>query len=195
MKLRRPQVALLILLLIVLGFLFELAFRPKVVSQSLAELLYKGKRYPSAEKIYTRNAKHGDSTASANLAKSLYKQGKFADAAKPSEAALSQAPNKSNYLFDNGNIAYKQGDYKAALEHYRKAMLQDPKDTDAKANYELTLKKLQNQPQKPPPQPDKEKDQSKKEEIRNILGGLDNKESSDRKQQNPQQGLPPTKWW
>ncbi len=195
MKLKRKNIALIILALIVLGIIFELAIRPKVLSQSFAETLYKSKRYGSAEKIFTRNAKTDDAVANANLAKSMYKQERFSDAELQSDKALNLAPNNSNLNYDRGNIAYKQGDYSKALELYRKALLEKPKDTDVKANYELTLNKLQNQAPKPQPDKEKEQDPNKQEEIRNILGGLDNKESSDRKQQNPQQGLPPTKWW
>ncbi|MDD2228907.1 MAG: tetratricopeptide repeat protein [Candidatus Cloacimonetes bacterium] len=196
MKLKRKRLILILLLLIILGFILEFVARPKVISQSLAEFLYKTKRYSTADKIFTRNGKDGDATASANMAKSLYKQDKYEDAQKYSEQALSKANAKASLNYDSGNIAYKQGDYQAALEHYRKALLQNPKDADTKANYELALKQMQNQAQKQaPPKQEEKEDPKKQEEIKNILGGLDNKESSDRKQQNPQQGLPSTKWW
>ncbi|GAB1468719.1 hypothetical protein MASR2M64_14660 [Candidatus Cloacimonadota bacterium] len=196
MKLKRKHLLLLLLVLIVLGFIFELVVRPKVISQSLAEFLYKNKGYHAAQKIFTRNSKDGDATAAANMAKSLYKQDKFKDAQKYSEQALGKANDKAALNYDSGNIAYKQGDYKSAVERYRKALLQNPKDADTKANYELALKMMQSQPQKPPPSEQEEKkDPKKQEEIKNILGGLDNKESSDRKQQNPQKGLPSIDWW
>ncbi|PKN72741.1 MAG: hypothetical protein CVU50_06280 [Candidatus Cloacimonetes bacterium HGW-Cloacimonetes-3] len=195
MKLKHKKIALFILILILLSFIFELTMRPKVLSQSWADMQYRGKRFSSAEKVFARNAKKDDATASANLAKSMYKQDRIEDAERQSDKALALSPHKSNLNYDRANIAYKQGDYTKALELYRKAMLEKPKDTDIKANYELTLKKMQSQAPKPQPEKEKEQDPDKQEEIRNILGGLDNKESSDRKQQNPQQGLPPTKWW
>ncbi len=192
MKANHRRIALIALLIIALFLLAEVLLRNKAFTQSIAELLYRTKHYPTAEKVFSRNAAKGDKVASANLAKSLYQQQRYGDAQSPSSEALSQDDDNAALNYDAGNIAYKQGDFQSALEHYRKALLKNPNDKDTKANYELALRKLQ---QQPPPKQDEKKDEKQQEDIRNILGGLDNKESSDRKQQSLKQDIPPDKWW
>ncbi|MDY0152589.1 MAG: tetratricopeptide repeat protein [Candidatus Cloacimonas sp.] len=196
MKINRNQLLLALFIIVLLFLLSELIWRHKVVTQSLAEQLYKLKQYKQTESILQRNNAKSDSISAANLAKCQYKQDKYKEAEASSEAALQKAKHNGALSYDRGNIAYKQGDYETALKHYRDAILHMPQDTDAKANYELALrKKLQQPPPPPQPKEDKEQDKKKEEEIRNILGGLDNKESSDRKQQPKGQNVPKGKWW
>lgn len=196
MKIKRNQLLLALFIILLVFLLSELILRYRVVTQSLAEQLYKLKQYKQAETILQRNNAKSDSISAVNLAKSQYKQEKYKEAEESSDAALQKAKRRGAASYDRGNIAYKQGDYEAALKHYRDAILQMPEDTDAKANYELALrKKLQQPPPPPKPKEDKEQDKKKEEEIRNILGGLDNKESSDRKQQPQGQNVPKGKWW
>jgi tetratricopeptide (TPR) repeat protein len=190
--LKNKFLPLILLLLILLFLLTELLFRPLVVRQSLAQQLYKLKRYENTEKLLARNARKDKGIANANLAKSLYRQQRYTEADSTSALATANHPKASIY-YDRGNAEFQNRKFEAALKSYRKALLADPEDKDTKANYELTLRKLQMQPP-PPPKPQQE-DKQKQEEIKNILGGLDNKESSDRQQNkkpgNPGQG----KWW
>lgn len=196
MKLNKRHYILIALLLIVLFLLLELLFRPQVLSQSLAETLYKMKNYRLPEKIFAHNADKADDLATANLAKSKYRQGDYPEALKAAKDALNAKPGSASRNYDAGNASYRSGDYEAAQDYYREAMLKDPRDMDAKANYELSRKKLQKQPQpKPDPQEQPRKDQQKQEDIRNILGGLDNKESSDRKQDQGKSAAGGDKWW
>lgn len=189
MKIKRRRLLAIALIAISLFLLFELLLRPKVISQSLASMLYKTRNYAQAEKIFNKNAGKGDAKASANLAKSLYKQEKYQQAEEPAN----NARNLKNKYYDLGNISYRQGDFEKAAENFKRAMLDNPNDTDAKANYELSLKQKDKQAPKPEPKEDPNKE--KQEEIRNILGGLDNKESNDRKQQQEQGDIPLDKWW
>lgn len=181
-----------LLLLILLFFLFELLFRPQVPVQSLAEQLYKLRKYEPAAKLLEKNTTKDKGIANANLAKSLYKQNRYAEA-DSIYALAAETLSKAGVHYDKGNTEFQQKDFEQALKSYRKALLKDPNDADAKANYELTLRKLQMEP--PPQTKPQDKDRQKQEEIKNILGGLDNKESSDR-QQNRQPGDPGKgKWW
>ena len=45
--------------------------------------------------------------------------------------------------YNLGNTAYKQGDFASAVEYYKKAILFNPENEDAKYNLELALKGLQ----------------------------------------------------
>jgi len=107
---------------------------------------------------------------------------------------LNNAQDKKDILYDRGNIAYLQKDYQKALKDYKEALLLNPNDDDLRANYELTLRKLQKQPN-PQPLMQQNEDKHKDEDILNILKGLDNKESTDRQQQKPKQSFKTDKWW
>ncbi|GAB1365303.1 hypothetical protein MASR1M36_01740 [Candidatus Cloacimonadaceae bacterium] len=193
-KLHLRKIALCVLVAIVVLLLTEVIFRPHVLLQSLAAGLYRWQKYPSSERIFSHNAKKDKGIATANLGKSLYRQNRFAEA----DSVYTQAgakQTKDDVFYDLGNSQYRQQKYSAALKNFRKAILNSPQDMDAKANYELTLKKLQKQP--PPPQENKQDEQEKRkrEEIKNILNGLDNKESNDRKQNQNSYGPSDNQWW
>ncbi|MDD4309502.1 MAG: tetratricopeptide repeat protein [Candidatus Cloacimonetes bacterium] len=194
LKLTKNLIIVLILIGILIFLLAESILRPKVFSQSFAEMLFGQKRYSQAGKIFKGNSRGEDPVASANLAKSLYKQEKYSDAAKANEPALHKGRNKDKANFDSGNAAYRMGDYKQAIKHYRESVLLNPNDPDAKANFELALRRMKENPP-PSPKPKNEPDKEKQEEIRNILGGLDNKESSDRKQQQSESAGKTKNWW
>lgn len=196
MKLSKRKLIFIAFLIIMVFLLAELIFRPRIFSQSLASSLYKMKSYGLPEKIFAANAAKDDDLAAANLAKVKYRQGNYSEAIEAEDSALEAKPSDPVRNYDAGNAAYRSQDYETALQHFRKAMLNDPHDLDAKANYELSQKKMQQQPKpKPQPQPQPKPDQQKEEDIRNILGGLDSKESSDRKQNQGQGAAGGDKWW
>ncbi|HOM79760.1 MAG: tetratricopeptide repeat protein [Candidatus Cloacimonadota bacterium] len=191
-KTRRNIIIIIVVILALL--ILELIFRPKVVRQAFAEPFYRAKKYPQAENLFRKNSTKNDAPANANLAKCLYRQNRFAEADSAATIALNSAKDKKDILYDRGNIAYKQQDYSKALRDYKEALLLNPEDDDLRANYELTLRKMNKQP---PPAVglQQNKDDKKKEAIRNILEGLDNKESTDRQQLRSKQSLKTDKWW
>ena len=77
---------------------------------------------------------------------------------------------KSDFFYNLGNSYYRLGQFPQALENYKKSLLQNPEDNDCKKNFELTLKKIdeqkqkqeQNQDQKQ--QPQNQKDQQSEQE-------------------------------
>ncbi|MCB5259969.1 MAG: tetratricopeptide repeat protein [Candidatus Cloacimonetes bacterium] len=182
-----------VLLLLLLALTVELLFRRNAVLSSWAETLFKHERYEEAAKIYQRNGEHAD--AAANLAKSRYKQGKYEEAEGALENAISKNPNEAEYYYDRGNIDFKNEEYKSAVENYEKAIILDNTDEDAKANLELALKKLQDNPPPQEPELKEEKQQNNEEEVRNILEALDNMEVQERKNKQ-QDTMPKTdNWW
>lgn len=191
---KTKHIVIILFLLLLMFIIGEMILRPRVIPQSLAEMLYKHNQYKQAENLFKHNNRKADATATANLAKSLYKQEKYSEADSSYALAKEDSKHKGELSFDRGNSAYKQGDYQNALQHYRDALMLLPEDSDVKANYELALRKQQ-PPPPPKPKEDKKQDKQKEEEIRNILGGLDNKESSDRQQQQKSQSAPKDKWW
>ncbi len=88
-----------------------------------------------------RKALVKDSTsfaASYNLASSLYRQNDFEGASKvmePAEEASASAGQSASYNYNMGDIALQRKDYGAAVEAFRKCLLETPDDLDAKENY------------------------------------------------------------
>ncbi|HQM16484.1 MAG TPA: tetratricopeptide repeat protein [Candidatus Cloacimonas sp.] len=194
MSIKAKRIILLVIVIIILMLILELLLRPKVIRQSFADSFYQAQKYNKAENLFRKNTTNNDAAAYANLAKSLYKQNRFAEADSAISIALNNAQDKKDILYDRGNIAYLQKDYQKALKDYKEALLLNPNDDDLQANYELTLRKLQKQPN-PQPLMQQNEDKHKDEDILNILKGLDNKESTDRQQQKPKQSFKTDKWW
>ncbi len=203
----KPKRLILILTIVAIAplllLLIETVLFPNLLKNSIADLLFKSGNYTAAQSIYQKlnNRADLDSIATANIAKTLYKQGSY-PAARDSLGILErQSELGSDILYDLGNIAFQLERYQDALDYYKRALLQNPSDYDLKANYELALRKL-NQQNPPPPPPqggednkDQEPDPSRQEDLRNILEGLDQKESRDRQnQQNNREGSS-GKWW
>ncbi|MEN6444636.1 MAG: tetratricopeptide repeat protein [Candidatus Cloacimonas sp.] len=191
-KLRR--IILLAVAIIVLLLLLEILLQPKALRQTFADTFYKAKNYKQAEKLLRKNTIKNDATAFSNLGKCLYKQNQYPEADSAISLALEKTKNKKDLLYDRGNTAFQQKEYQKALDDYKEALLLNPNDEDLRANYELTLRKIQKQPT-PQPQVTQNKNNQKEEEIRNILKGLDNKESTDRQQQKSNQSSKTDKWW
>lgn len=191
-KLRR--IILLTVAVIVLLLLLEILLQPKALRQTFADTFYKARNYKQAEKLLRKNTIKNDATAFSNLGKCLYKQNQYPEADSAISLALEKTKNKKDLLYDRGNTAYQQKEYQKALDDYKEALLLNPNDEDLRANYELTLRKIQKQPT-PQPQVTQNKNNQKEEEIRNILKGLDNKESTDRQQQKSSQSSKTDKWW
>ena len=192
---RNQKILLIILAVLLLLLILELVFRPQVFRNSLGRELLNLKRYESAEKLFARNQEDGGAIAAGNLAKSRYKQGNYAEAESASEEALTKEPDAAALHYDRGNIAYQKEDYQAAVKSYEEALLADPSDEDCKANLELALKKLDENPPPPDSASDSEDQQRDEEEVRNILEALDNLEARDRTKQTEKTPPKTQNWW
>lgn len=190
---KKQKILLIVLAILLLLLILELTLRPQVFRNSLGRELLNLKRYESAEKLFARDAEKESAVAAGNLAKSRYKKGEYSEAESASEAALTKDPEAAALHYDRGNIAFQQEDYKAAVNSYEQALLRDLTDADTKANLELALKKLDENP--PPPEPEPEDEKRDEEEVRNILEALDNLEARERKNQNDKTPPKTQNWW
>lgn len=192
---KKQKIVLIILAFLMLLLILELAFRSHVFFNSLGREMLNLKRYESAEKLFTRNQKKGDAVAAGNLAKSRYKNENYTEAASASEDALSKDPDAAALHYDRGNIAFQQKDYQAAVNSFEEALFKDPTDEDSKANLELALRKLDENPPPPEPEPEPEEEKRDEEEVRNILEALDNLEARERKDQSDKTPPKTQNWW
>ncbi|HRX76514.1 MAG TPA: tetratricopeptide repeat protein [Candidatus Cloacimonadota bacterium] len=191
---KRRRYLWVILIILILLLLFELVFRQGVLRNSLANMLFKAGSYDKAAELYDSN--QDDAIAKANKGKARYKEGRIDEAKASFDEALAQTQRKSELLYDRGNAAFANKDYEAAVQDFSEALLYDSKDKDAKANLELALRKLEeNPPQQQEQQNQPEEQERSEEEVRNILEALDNKEAQDRKEQQPQSPLRGDNWW
>lgn len=209
------KILLALAVLIALFLLFELLFRPRVLRHTLASGLYSTGRHLAAERIWngTLDPDDGDWIPENSLGKAFYREGKYPEA----EELLGSAVREENAIpaarYDLGNALYRNEKLDAALEEYKKAMLLDPDDQDAKSNYELVLNRQGYKPPPPPEEGNEEEDegtqQPKKadgseepqegdarEQYRNMLDALDQKELFQRQRQkkrrDPKQE---ERWW
>ena len=103
--------------------------------------------YKEAEIDY-RKALIKDSTSVAanyNLANTLYRMEEYQDALKFCETA--ETAERSDVHYNKGDIALQNKDYNTAVEAFKRSLLLNPDDIDAKENYIYARKMLENQQQ------------------------------------------------
>ncbi len=141
-----------------------------------------------------------------NLGNALYKSSKYSEALKEFQLSLNDPKFKEkDKIYHNiGNICFQNQEYKQALDSFRKSMVLNPENKDSRKNFELTLKKIQEQKNKSQnndqnknkDQKDSEKNKDnqkqeqldqKKQDALNILKNIEEKEKEDlkRKKGNP----------
>ena len=204
-KLLFYNLILVMVSIILLFLIYTLLFNQKSLKHSRASELYKKGHFEQAAKIWEKelDSKDKDYIPESSLSKALYKQGKYEESIKKLQDALKENDRTPELHYDLGNAYFRNNQIDNALQEYLNAMLLDPDDENAKANYELALKKKNSfqlqagigennkeQNEQNPPE------QSSREEIENRLNALDQKEARDRMAKSP----PPykgkgEKWW
>ena len=102
--------------------------------------------FGAAELAYRKGlVKDSLSTAARyNLASSLYRQENY-DGAKEIMGSFDGQEVSSDIHYNTGDIALQLKDYASAVEAFRRSLLQNPGDLDAKENYIYAKKMLENQ--------------------------------------------------
>ena len=101
-------------------------------------------RFLSARGLKPENAALQHNTAAA-----MYRLGKFQEAleefsrVEPGRFGVS----RRDFHYNLGNTYFRLEQFDKALDHYKQALLQDPGDFDAKRNFELALKRLEQKKQ------------------------------------------------
>lgn len=124
--------------------------------------------YPTAAEAFQKGldeaAEEGDPSLlfglTNNLGASRYRMDDHQAALEAFEAAALAATEPAATAtaeYNAGNAAFKAQDLERAVAHYRRALLANPNDPDAKFNYEFVKRQLQDQQQQQP-QPDQQND-------------------------------------
>ena len=167
-------------------------------SQDKGKTAYENGNYNDARLYYENilKSRENDNAAKYGLGVSAYKQNDIEGAL----SALKETTNTddkvlaSKSYYNLANILRESGEMEESLEYYKKSIVLNPEDKDAKINYELlkqTLKQQQDQQQDQQQQDQQQQDQqqqdqqqselNKKKEAEAILNALRDKEKINQK--------------
>lgn len=123
--------------------------------------------------------------ANYNLASALYRQGDMEQAEKVMkriEDVIGESASKSDYYYNLGDIALAKKDYRAAVDAFKKSLVVNPSDLDAKENYIYAKKKLEQQNQQNQQNQNKD-NKDNKDQDQNKDQNQDNQQNKDNSNQ------------
>lgn len=150
---------------------------------------FKKERYKEAEIDY-RKALVKDSTSFAanyNLASVLYKNNDFEQAIRHLDTLSKTADVSeyaSDYYYNRGNCAVQQKDWQKAVDSYKKSLIRNPDDLDAKENYIYAKEMLKQQQQQQ--QNNKNQDNKNNQDNDSDQNKDQNKDNQDKNQNQDQ---------
>jgi Ca-activated chloride channel family protein len=125
-----------------------------------------------------------------NLGAALYRSGEHEQAgvAFSSAATMALAPEDLvRASYNAGNAAFQAQQLEQSLEHYRRALLTDPSNQDAKFNYEFVKRRLQEQQQQQQDQQDQQNQDNQDQQDQQQQDGEQDQENQDQQQQQQNQ--------
>ncbi len=147
----------------IITFLFLIIFltASSVNDARKANSAYERGDYSEAVQLYRQALEQDPDNAKLyfNLAKSLYELGQTDDAMEAYDRFknLTDSPAEQSMAdYNKGRMLADQELYDEALNYFREALINNPDDPDAKHNYELALRKMQQQEQDQDQQPEQE---------------------------------------
>ena len=155
---------------------------------------YEKANYDKSIEHYTEALRHDPTSFEAqyDLASALYRTERYDEAEK---ILASIVNNESRSEIERGEVAYNLGNtqfaqqkYQDALASYRFAMRCNPNDEDAKFNYTLTKRMLQQQQQNQDKQNQDKQNQDKKEEQKDQQQNKEQQGDKDKEQKDQPKG-------
>ncbi|HLP60709.1 MAG TPA: tetratricopeptide repeat protein [Candidatus Deferrimicrobium sp.] len=156
----------LIIILLVPLLLFWHWFEPAARKNLAGIKAYEAQKYQDAlnEFLSAKGIKPDSPALKSNTASSLYQLNKYKEALEefsqidPEKAKI----DPSGFYYNVGNSFFRLEQFDKALESYKKSLIANPDDMDAKKNYELALKKKEEQEKKD--QKDKDQQDQQKQD-------------------------------
>lgn len=125
-----------------------------------------------------------------NLGAALYRSGENEQAGVAFASAATMALASEDLVrasYNAGNAAFQAQQLEQSLEHYRRALLNDPSNADAKFNYEFVKRRLQEQQQQQDQQQDQQnQDNQEQNQDQQDQDGEQDQENQDQQQQDQQ---------
>jgi len=121
-----------------------------------------------------------------NLGAALYRSGDAEQASIAFSSAASMALGTEDLVrasYNAGNAAYRTQQLEQSLEHYRRALLNDPSNQDAKFNYEFVKRQLEEQQDN---QQDQENQENQDQQNQDGEQNENNEQQQDEQEQNSQ---------
>jgi len=169
---------IVILLVPFLGFTF---LDPVAKKNEEGNDLFDKGEYDAALKRYLEAQQNAPSRSELrfNVGDALYKQGKYEEAAQELGRVVESENQNLNAgaYYNLGNTFFRQEKYQEAVGAYKKSLMLNPKDQDAKVNLELALEKMQEQQQ------DQENKQDQNKDNKDQDKQDQNKDNQDQDQQ------------
>lgn len=159
---------LIIVLLLVPFLTFWHWFEPAAKKNQSAIKAYQEQKFQEALKEFlsAKGLEPESELLTSNTAATLYQMKKYKEALEefsridPEKTTLS----KADFHYNVGNTFFRGNQFDKALESYKQSLIAKPGDMDAKKNYELTLKKMEEQKKKDQKDKNKDKDKDKEKE-------------------------------
>jgi Ca-activated chloride channel homolog len=179
---------MVILLLPFLGFTF---LDPVAKKNEEGNDLFDKGEYDAALKRYLEAQQNAPSRSELrfNVGDALYKQGKYKEAAQELGRVV-ESENQSlgaGAYYNLGNTFFRQEKYQEAVGAYKKSLMLNPQDQDAKVNLELALEKMQQNQENKQDQNKDNKDQDKQDQDKQDQDEQDqDKQDQDKQDQDKQ---------
>ena len=163
-------------------------------SQDKGKTAYENGNYNDARLYYENilRSRENDNAAKYGLGVSAYKQNDIEGAL----SALKETTNTddkvlaSKSYYNLANILRESGEMEESLEYYKKSIVLNPEDKDAKINYELlkqTLKQQQDQQQQDQQQQDQQQQDQQQQDQQQQDQQQQDQQQQDQQQQDQQQ--------
>ncbi len=151
--------------------------------------LFAAKDYVEAEAEYriSQSKFKKKSIASYNLGTAIYRQNFSGEAKLQFAKAVNEAKSKlekKQAFYNLGNSLMNEKDYTNAVEAYKNALRNDPKDDETRYNYALAKKMLKENPPKKDDDKNKDKDKDKKEDKKDKPDPKKDEDKKDNKDKN-----------
>ena len=163
-------------------------------SQDKGKTAYENGNYNDARLYYENilRSRENDNAAKYGLGVSAYKQNDIEGAL----SALKETTNTDDKIlasksyYNLANILRESGEMEESLEYYKKSIVLNPEDKDAKINYELlkqTLKQQQDQQQQDQQQQDQQQQDQQQQDQQQQDQQQQDQQQQDQQQQDRQQ--------
>ncbi len=164
--------------------------------------LYRQERYAEAIEAYRAGVAAAEARGKAGVRSSLYnnlgaahyRAGAYEQAAEAFRAALTAAEaaeGRARAAYNAGNAAFRLEDLQAAVDYYKQALLAQPDDPDAKFNYELARRRLDEQQRQQQQQQPNQDQQQNQEQQPQPQDGEQQQEQQQDPSSDPGQDQPP----